>query len=114
MTDRLMIQRQVAAEGARRWETAATILEERLRDAAARIESLNAATPWGHDAAGREFEQAYMAGGGPSTLLTTGGRLAGEAVSAARVLNDSVAQVVEADAQVAASTRTRIGQVDPR
>ncbi|MFI7134121.1 hypothetical protein ACIBQ1_51230 [Nonomuraea sp. NPDC050153] len=90
MGERLEIHRQVVVGGVARWTDAAVAARDKLAEAAARIESLHAAAPWGRDSAGREFERAYLADDGPNVLLRTGAELTGFAVSAGTAVTENV------------------------
>lgn len=106
MGERLEIHRQVVDGGVARWTDAAVQLRDKLAEARGRIESLHAAAPWGHDSAGREFEQAYMADDGPNAMLRAGAESADFAVAAGPAVTENVANSAGADADLV-TPRTR-------
>jgi hypothetical protein len=105
MGERLEIHRQTVDSGVARWTDAAVELRDRLAEAMARIESLHAVAPWGHDAAGREFARAYMADDGPNALLRAGADSAAFAVDAGHAVTEGVDNSAAADAEMPAPSR---------
>lgn len=62
--EEVQIDPQQVSNGLAQWDQAASNLNSRWQTAVDRIAGLNAANPWGGDAAGSEFRTAYDESGG--------------------------------------------------
>jgi hypothetical protein len=98
MPEGLRIDRPVVDDGLRRWNSMASELASKVKDAVERIERLHAIAPWGGDSSGSEFQRTYLGDGGPGLLLTWANSKAGEIVDTGLAVRQSVDSSMEADA----------------
>ena len=70
--DYVDIRPHALGRGLTRWQGAAADLDAAWRAATAEIRNLEAAAPWGGDAAGTAFRNAYGGNGGPSLAIDRG------------------------------------------
>ena len=74
------IRPQQLAKGLSQWHVATTDAESGYAACLREIRRLNAAEPWGRDAAGQAFHAAYMQGDGPNVVMKRGEELAAKVV----------------------------------
>ncbi|MCG5218937.1 hypothetical protein [Streptosporangium sp. KLBMP 9127] len=109
--DYVDIRPQALVRGLSRWTTASSDLDGAWQAAVAEVQRLSAAAPWGGDAAGIAFKNAYMLGDGPNIAINSGSEFVSDVGELGSQVRHAVENATGMDAEQARSVSSLLERI---